>query len=142
MRTLEGKTAVITGASRGIGAAVARMLHERGVNLGLASRSGDDLGLSNVVAKACDVRDLDALIQLCEETAARFGGIDMVVPNAGVGAYGPFLELSREHLDEMLDVNLKGTVYAVRASVRPGRTSRRSRPLHTAVLADLPRTRA
>jgi NADP-dependent 3-hydroxy acid dehydrogenase YdfG len=117
MSTLEGKTAVITGASRGIGAAVARMLHERGVNLGLASRSGDDLGLSNAVAKACDVRDLDALIQLCEETAARFGGIDIIVPNAGVGAYGPFLELSREHLDEMLDVNLKGTVYAVRAAL-------------------------
>jgi len=117
MSALEGKTAVITGASRGIGAAVARMLHARGVNLGLASRSGDDLGLSNVVAKACDVRDLDALIQLCEETAARFGSIDIVVPNAGVGAYGPFLELSREHLDEMLDVNLKGTVYAVRAAL-------------------------
>jgi 3-oxoacyl-[acyl-carrier protein] reductase len=117
MSMLEGKTAVVTGASRGIGAAVARMLHDRGVNLGLASRSGDDLGLTNVVAKACDVRDLDALIQLCEETAARFGGIDIVVPNAGVGAYGPFLELSREHLDEMLDVNLKGTVYAVRAAL-------------------------
>ena len=117
MSALEGKTAVITGASRGIGAAVARMLHARGVNVGLASRSGDDLGLSNVVAKACDVRDLDALIQLCEETAARFGGIDIVVPNAGVGAYGPFLELSREHLDEMLDVNLKGTVYAIRAAL-------------------------
>lgn len=117
MSTLAGKTAVITGASRGIGAAVARMLHARGVNLGLASRSGDDLGLPNVVAKACDVRDLDALVQLCEETAARFGGVDIVVPNAGVGAYGPFLELSREHLDEMLDVNLKGTVYAVRAAL-------------------------
>jgi NADP-dependent 3-hydroxy acid dehydrogenase YdfG len=117
MSALEGKTAVITGASRGIGAAVARMLHDRGVNLGLASRKGDDLGLSNVVANACDVRDLDALIRLCEETAARFGGIDIVVPNAGVGAYGPFLELSREHLDEMLDVNLKGTVYAVRAAL-------------------------
>ena len=50
--SLEGKTAVITGASGGIGAAVARMLHERGVNLGLASRSGDDLGLENVVAHA------------------------------------------------------------------------------------------
>jgi NADP-dependent 3-hydroxy acid dehydrogenase YdfG len=117
MSTLEGKTAVITGASRGIGAAAARMLHERGVNLGLASRSGDDLGLANVVAKACDVRDLDALIQLCEETSARFGGIDIVIPNAGVGAYGPFLELSREHLDEMLDVNLKGTAYTVRAAL-------------------------
>jgi 3-oxoacyl-[acyl-carrier protein] reductase len=117
MSPLEGKTAVITGASRGIGAAVARMLHERGVSLGLASRAGDDLGLSNVAAQACDVRDLDALERLCAATAEEFGGIDIVVPNAGVGAYGPFLELSREHLDEMLDVNLKGTVYAVRAAL-------------------------
>jgi len=115
--SLEGKTAVITGASGGIGAAVARMLRERGVNLGLASRRGSDLGLSDVVAHAGDVRDLDALERLCSETAGRFGGIDIVVANAGVGAYGPFLDLSREHLDEMLDVNLKGTVYAIRAAL-------------------------
>jgi 3-oxoacyl-[acyl-carrier protein] reductase len=115
--SLEGKTAVITGASRGIGAAVARMLHERGVNLGLASRSGDDLGVAGAVAGACDVRDLDALTALCGETAARFGGIDIVVANAGVGAYGPFLELSREYIDEMVDVNLKGTIYAIRAAL-------------------------
>jgi 3-oxoacyl-[acyl-carrier protein] reductase len=115
--SLQGKTAVITGASRGIGAAVARMLHERGANLGLASRSGDDLGLERVVAQPCDVRDLDALERLCAATAERFGAIDIVVPNAGVGAYGPFLELSREHLDEMLDVNLKGTAYAIRAAL-------------------------
>src|SRR3954447_6484325 len=115
--TLNGKTAVITGASGGIGASVARMLGERGVNLGLASRRGSDLGLSNAVAKACDVRDLDALTALCDETAERFGGIDIVVANAGVGAYGPFLELSREHLDEMLDVNLRGTAYTIRAAL-------------------------
>jgi NAD(P)-dependent dehydrogenase (short-subunit alcohol dehydrogenase family) len=115
--SLEGKTAVITGASRGIGAALARRLHERGVNLGLSSRSGDDLGLANVVARPSDVRDLDALEGLCNETAARFGGIDIVVANAGVGAYGPFLDLSRDHLDEMIDVNLKGTLYAIRAAL-------------------------
>ncbi|MES1246766.1 MAG: SDR family NAD(P)-dependent oxidoreductase [Actinomycetota bacterium] len=115
--SLEGKTAVITGASRGIGAAVARMLHERGVNLGLASRAGDDLGLSNAVAHAVDVRDLEGLERLCAETAERFGGIDIVIPNAGVGAYGPFLDLSLEHLDEMIDVNFRGTVYAVRAAL-------------------------
>jgi NADP-dependent 3-hydroxy acid dehydrogenase YdfG len=114
---LEGKTAVITGASGGIGAAVARMLHMRGVNLGLASRSGDDLGLEGALAAACDVRDLDALTALCDATAERFGGIDIVVANAGVGAYGPFLDLSREHLDEMIDTNLKGTLYAVRAAL-------------------------
>ncbi len=112
---LEGKTAVITGASRGIGAAVARMLHERGVNLGLASRSGDDLGLDRAVGRPCDVRDAAALASLCDATAERFGRIDILVANAGVGAYGPFLELSAEHLDEMIDVNLKGTLYAVRA---------------------------
>jgi meso-butanediol dehydrogenase/(S,S)-butanediol dehydrogenase/diacetyl reductase len=51
----EGKTAVITGASGGIGAAVARMLHERGVKLGLASRRGSDLGFADAVAQSCDV---------------------------------------------------------------------------------------
>jgi 3-oxoacyl-[acyl-carrier protein] reductase len=108
---------VITGASRGIGAAIARMLHARGCNLGLASRSGSDLGLERVVARPCDVRDFDGLVELCDATAQRFGAIDIVVPNAGVGAYGPFLDLSLEHLDEMLDVNLKGTVYAIRAAL-------------------------
>jgi len=117
MTSLAGKTAVITGASGGIGAALARMLHERGANLGLASRSGDDLGLDRTVAQSCDVRDLEALERLCAATAEAFGGIDIVVANAGVGAYGPFLDLSREHLDEMIDVNLKGTLYAIRAAL-------------------------
>ena len=115
--SLEGKTAVITGASRGIGAAVARMFHERGVNLGLVSRAGDDLGLDGAMASAADVRDPDALDAFCRGVAERFGGIDIVVANAGVGAYGPFLELAPEHLDEMIDVNLKGTLYAIRAAL-------------------------
>jgi NAD(P)-dependent dehydrogenase (short-subunit alcohol dehydrogenase family) len=115
--SLEGKTAVITGASRGIGAAVARMFHERGVNLGLVSRSGDDLGLHGAMASSADVRHPDGLDAFCRGVAERFGGIDIVVANAGVGAYGPFLELSPEHLEEMIDVNLKGTLYAIRAAL-------------------------
>jgi 3-oxoacyl-[acyl-carrier protein] reductase len=123
--SLDGKTAVVTGASRGIGAAVARLLHARGANLGLASRSGDDLGLPGSVAAPCDVRDAAALRRLCDATAERFGGIDILVANAGVGAFGPVLELSQEHVDEMIDVNLKGTIHAVRAALphmlgRPG----------------------
>ncbi len=114
---LEGKVAVITGASRGIGAAVARMLDERGVKLGLASRSGDDLGIADAVALRTDVRVPAELESLVEATAERHGGIDILVANAGVGAYGPFLDLSPEHLDEMIDVNLKGTLYAVRAAL-------------------------
>src|SRR3954470_15439356 len=110
---VEGRTVVVTGASRGIGAAVARLLHEHGANLGLVSRGGDDLGLSRAVALPCDVRDPGRLATLCDATADRFDGIDAVVANAGVGAFGPFLELAPDHVDEMVDVNLKGTIHAV-----------------------------
>jgi len=115
--SLEGKIAVVTGASRGIGAAVARLLDAQGVKLGLASRSGDDLGIAGAVAMPTDVRDPKQLEALCEATAERHGGIDILVANAGVGAYGPFLDLSLDYLDEMIDVNLKGTLYAVRAAL-------------------------
>lgn len=117
MVDLEGTTALVTGASRGIGAAVARALHAKGVNLGLASRSGDDLGIGNAVAMATDVRDLSALEALAEATAERFGGIDILVINAGVGSYGPFLDLPLEELDEMVDVNVRGAIYSVRAAL-------------------------
>jgi NADP-dependent 3-hydroxy acid dehydrogenase YdfG len=116
MTSLEGKVALITGASRGIGASVAHMLDDRGVRLGLGSRTGDDLGL-DAVAQPCDVRELAQLEALVAATVGRFGRLDILVANAGVGAYGPFLDLSRDFLDEMIDVNLKGTLYAVRAAL-------------------------
>jgi NADP-dependent 3-hydroxy acid dehydrogenase YdfG len=115
--TLEGKAALVTGASRGIGRAVAQQLAAAGVGVGLASRSGDDLGLENAVARPCDVRNPADLEAFVGETVERFGRLDMLVANAGVGAYGPFLELSPEHLEEMIDVNVKGTLYAVRATL-------------------------
>ena len=115
--TLEGKAALITGASRGIGRAVAQQLAAAGVGLGLASRSGDDLGLDGVVARPCDVRNPADLEAIVGETVDRFGRLDILVANAGVGAYGPFLELAPEHLEEMIDVNVKGTLYAVRAAL-------------------------
>jgi len=115
--TLEGKAALVTGASRGIGRAVAQQLAAAGVGLGLASRSGDDLGLDGVVARPCDVRSAADLEAIVGETVDRFGRLDILVANAGVGAYGPFLELSPEHLEEMIDVNVKGTLYAVRAAL-------------------------
>ena len=117
MSTLEGKVAFVTGASRGIGAAVARQLSAAGVNVGLASRSGDDLGLESAIGVKCHVADPAQVDAAVAATVERFGGLDILVANAGVGAYGPFLELSPEHLDEMIDVNLKGTIYAIRACV-------------------------
>jgi 3-oxoacyl-[acyl-carrier protein] reductase len=117
MTALEGKVALVTGASRGIGAAVARALAAEGVRLALASRSGDDLGLEGTVARPCDVRRPDDLETLAAEAVERFGGIDILVANAGVGAYGPFLDLPADQLEEMIDVNVKGTLYAVRAAL-------------------------
>ncbi len=115
--TLEGKAAFVTGASRGIGAAVSRSLSAAGVSVGLASRSGDDLGLEQAIGIVCDVRDPAQVDSAVAATVERFGRLDILVANAGVGSYGPFLELTPEHLEEMIDVNLKGTLYAVRAAL-------------------------
>lgn len=117
MTTLEGKVAIVTGASRGIGAAVARLLADQGVKLGLASRSGDDLGISGAVARPTDVRDRAQVAALVDETVARHGGLDIVVANAGVGAYGPFVDLAPELVDEMMDVNAKGVITTAAATV-------------------------
>jgi NADP-dependent 3-hydroxy acid dehydrogenase YdfG len=117
MTTLDGKVALVTGASRGIGAAVARRLAAAGVKLGLASRSGDDLGIAGVVAQPCDVRDSTQVEEIVSATVNAFGRLDILVPNAGVGAYGPFLDLAPDFLEEMIDVNVKGTLYAVRAAL-------------------------
>ena len=117
MNNLEERVALVTGASRGIGAAVAKALAAQGARLVLASRSGDDLGIEGAVAQPCDVRDPAALDSLVSEAVDRFGGLDILVANAGVGAYGPFLDLPPEHMEEMIDVNVKGTMYAVRAAL-------------------------
>jgi NADP-dependent 3-hydroxy acid dehydrogenase YdfG len=114
---LDGKVALVTGASGGIGAAVARKLHEAGATVGLLSRGGDDLGLERALGVSCDVRDREAVGRATSEVVDRFGRLDVVVANAGVGAYGPFLELDPERVEEMIDVNLKGTLHTAAATL-------------------------
>jgi NADP-dependent 3-hydroxy acid dehydrogenase YdfG len=108
------RVAFITGASRGVGAAVGRAFHADGMKVALASRSGDDLGLSDALGLECDVRDPEAVSSAVDATVERFGGIDVAVANAGVGAYGPFLEMDPDEVEAMIDINLKGTLYTAR----------------------------
>ncbi len=118
MTSLDGKVAFVTGASGGIGAAVSRSLVAAGVKVGMASRRGDDLDLGDdAYGLVCDVREPEQVDAAVAATVERFGRLDIVVANAGVGAYGPFLDLKPEYLEEMIDVNLKGTLYAVRAAL-------------------------
>lgn len=113
MSTLEGKVAFVTGASAGIGAAVSRQLAERGVKVGMASRRGDDLGVG--LGLACDVRDRAQVENAVARTVDEFGGLDICVANAGVGSYHSFLDTPVEHIEEMIDVNLMGTIWTIRA---------------------------
>lgn len=117
MSSLEGRVALVTGASSGVGAACARVLHGAGARVGLLSRRGDDLGLDGVIAVSCDVADRASVEAAVAAVVDGFGGLDIVIANAGVGMYGSFLELSPEHLDEMIDTNLKGTLYTAAATL-------------------------
>ncbi len=83
----------------------------------LASRSGDDLGIADAVARPCDVRDPASVEAIVAATVERFGRLDILVVNAGVGAYGPFLDLAMDHLEEMIDINVKGAIYTIRAAL-------------------------
>jgi NAD(P)-dependent dehydrogenase (short-subunit alcohol dehydrogenase family) len=112
---LDGRRAFVTGASRGVGAAIARRFVEEGARVALASRAGDDLGIG--LGLECDVSDASSVDAAVAAAVADLGGLDIVVANAGMGAYGNFLDLAPEHIEQMIDVNLKGTLYTARAAL-------------------------
>jgi NAD(P)-dependent dehydrogenase (short-subunit alcohol dehydrogenase family) len=114
---ISGRRALVTGASRGIGAATSKLLAEAGARVALASRSGDDLGLDGALGIACDVSSREQVEAAVQQAVGGFGGLDILVNNAGVATYGPFLEAPVEAIEEMIDVNLKGTLYATRAAL-------------------------
>ncbi|MEM6586946.1 MAG: SDR family oxidoreductase [Pseudomonadota bacterium] len=121
---MTGKTTLITGASRGIGAAAARVFAEAGGNVVLAARTVEDIETiadeigKNARAIACDVsvyEDVAAAVALCER---EFGGLDVLIGNAGViDPIGHLDTLAPEDWGRVIDINLKGVFYGMRAAL-------------------------
>ena len=117
---------IITGASSGIGAALAREFARRGARLALGARRLDRLQAlrteleaagSEVVVAACDVRDRASLDRLVAEAVARFGGLDIVVANAGFGVSGRFDALSVDDYRRQFDTNVLGVLRTLHAAL-------------------------
>jgi len=121
---LRNKVAVITGASSGIGAATARHLHRLGASVVIAARRGDRLkemadefGNERVAWAEIDIRRPDHAADLFACAVDTFGGVDCLIANAGVGAYGGILDLSDGEIQDLIDTNLTGTIWTVRHAV-------------------------
>jgi short-subunit dehydrogenase len=119
-----GTRALVTGASRGIGRALAERLAARGATVGLLARShgelealADALPGSHVVLGGVDVGDRAAVEAATARFAEQAGGIDLLVANAGLTHYEPVAEQSVEHMEEMTRVNWLGTIYTVKAAL-------------------------
>jgi NADP-dependent 3-hydroxy acid dehydrogenase YdfG len=122
--TLAGKTAVVTGASSGIGEATSRLLAHNGCNVVLAARREDrlrdlvaELG-EGALAAPTDVTDPAACAALVARTVERFGSLDILVNNAGLGLYGSIADGDLEDWRKMFDVNVLGVLYVTRAALR------------------------
>jgi short-subunit dehydrogenase len=127
MELAPGTRVLVTGASRGIGEAIARAFAARGCTLGLVARRADQLERlaaalpgEDHVPLAGDVTDAGSIARAIE----RFGNVDVLVANAGITHYMPFSELPLEKAEEMDRVNWLGTLYTVKAAL-PGMLDRR-----------------
>ncbi|MDS9470742.1 3-ketoacyl-ACP reductase [Sporosarcina pasteurii] len=127
MQNLKGKTALITGAGRGIGRATAIAFAKEGINVGLVGRTGANLekvaeeiaeyGVEVTMATA-DVSDIESAQKAVEHIQSELGTIDILINNAGVAKFGKFLDLSPDEFKNIIDINLMG-VYNVTRAVLP-----------------------
>ncbi len=124
MESIEGKTAIITGAGKGIGRAIAIALAAEGVHLGLISRTNEDLlDLKNelksypikIATFSADVANLVQVNSAVESIQKELGAIDMLINNAGIAKFGKFLELEPSEWEDQIKVNLFGVYYVTRA---------------------------
>jgi 3-oxoacyl-[acyl-carrier protein] reductase len=124
MESLQGKNALVTGAGKGLGKAIAIALAAEGVNVALVSRTEEDLisvaeelkayNVKTAIAIA-DVSDMDAVNLAVAKVKSELGVIDILINNAGVGAFGKFMDLEPAKWKQIIEINLLGVYYVTRA---------------------------
>jgi 3-oxoacyl-[acyl-carrier protein] reductase len=127
-RKLEGKIALITGGSRGIGAAIAKRLASDGTKVAITYSKGADAAAAVVkeierdggkaIAIQADATDADAAKAAVEKTVTTFGKLDVLVNNAGTAIPKPFGETTLEEMDRVLDINVRGVFIATQAALK------------------------
>jgi 3-oxoacyl-[acyl-carrier protein] reductase len=126
MTNLKNKNALITGAGKGIGKAIAIALAKEGVNVILVARTQTDIDqladeASNLgvksLALAADVSDINSINNAVEKALAKFKTIDILINNAGIASFGKFMELEPVEWEKIIQVNLMGTYYTTRAVI-------------------------
>lgn len=121
MIDLNGKTAIVTGATRGIGRAIAEKLAEHGCNVVLAARHEQDcreaaaritqMGRGRALGVATDVRRAEDCARLVEQAVSKFGGLHILINNAGVGGFSPVEKMDVAHWDRVISTNLNSLFY-------------------------------
>src|SRR3981189_499111 len=125
---LEGKIALITGGSRGIGAAIAKRLAADGAKVAITYTKGADAAASVIkeieraggkaIAIQADAADAGAVEAAVEKTVATFGQLDVLINNAGTAIPKTFEETTLEELDRLIDINVRGTFVATQAALK------------------------
>ena len=127
MTEFDGRVALVSGGTKGIGRALVRDLMGAGFRVAFNARTPADVeasveelsgfGSGEVLGMVADVRDADSCSRMVKETVDRFGGLDVLVNNAGVGRFAPIHEMSLEDWHTQIDTNLSGVFYLSRAAV-------------------------
>jgi 3-oxoacyl-[acyl-carrier protein] reductase len=127
-KSLEGKIALVTGSSRGIGAGIAKRLASDGAAVAITYTKGADAAASVVseieraggkaIAIQADAADAEAVTAAVEKTVATFGGLDILVNNAGTAIPKPFMEATLEELDRVIDINIRGMFIATKVALK------------------------
>jgi 3-oxoacyl-[acyl-carrier protein] reductase len=135
MSKLAKKVALVTGGSRGIGAAIAKRLAAGGANVAITYTKGSDAASSVVkaieqaggkaIAIQADAADADAVRSAVEKTVVTFGGLDVLVNNAGTAIPKRFEDTTLEELDRSIDINVRGTFVATQAALKHMKTGGR-----------------